>query len=415
MGLTNSSTGFFAPGVSALEVREGERLIALSGSPNVGKSTLFNRLTGLKQHTGNWSGKTVGCAFGRASHNDSNFVFADIPGTYSLCASSAEEELARDFICFGGAERTCVVCDAGCLSRGLMLALQVLEAHRSVVICVNLLDEAKKLGIEPDIEKLSHELGVPVVGLTASRGEGVHELLELLSTPAQDADCPPLLYSEDIEAAIEAVCASLGSAVSDSCSRFVAISLLRADEGARNSISEQLGIPPAKLLRAAEIGRECLTEPDSIDDTIAAELSRRAHELEALVSEPGKARKRGVDRILTHPVLGLPAMGALLALTLWLTIKGANVPSEMLSKFLFSLGTQLEGMCGFLPAWMRSAIFDGMWRTAAWVTAVMLPPMAIFFPLFTLLEDIGYLPRVAFNLDGFFQRAHGSGKQGLTM
>lgn len=392
-----------------------QRLIALGGNPNVGKSTLFNSLTGLRQHTGNWSGKTVGCAFGRCSLPEGELTFADLPGTYSLCASSAEEALARDFICFGGAEQVCIVCDGGCLSRGLALTLQVMEAHPRVTLCVNLLDEAEKMGLRPDPAVLSRELGIPVSGASAARGQGIDDLLKALDSPYKAGCGHSVKYSADIEAAIAACLNILGESVPAGCARFAALCLLRGDKSAAQSISGHLNLPLSRLDEAAAAGRRLLTHPEAIDDNIAAALSARARELEALCCPVGQERTRGIDRFLTHPILGLPAMALLLGAVLWLTIVGANYPSALLSRALFSLGELLEGFCTFLPDWARSALFDGVWRTSAWVTAVMLPPMAIFFPLFTLLEDIGYLPRVAFNLDYFFQKAHGSGKQALTM
>ncbi|MGI6028934.1 MAG: FeoB small GTPase domain-containing protein [Candidatus Heteroscillospira sp.] len=392
-----------------------QRLIALGGNPNVGKSTIFNSLTGMRQHTGNWSGKTVGCAFGRCCLPDGELTFADLPGTYSLCASSAEEALARDFICFGGAEQVCIVCDGGCLSRGLALTLQVMEAHPRVTLCVNLLDEAEKLGLQPNLTVLSQELGIPVCGASAARGQGIDGLLQALDAPYKSTGGQSVKYSGDIEAAIAACLKALGKSLPDGCARFAALCLLRGDRDAVQSISEHLKLPRPLLDEAAAAGRRLLSSPETIDDRIAASLSARARELEALCCQAGRERTRGIDRFLTHPILGLPAMALLLGAVLWLTIVGANYPSALLSRALFSLGGLLEGFLSFLPAWARSALFDGVWRTSAWVTAVMLPPMAIFFPLFTLLEDMGYLPRVAFNLDYFFQKAHGSGKQALTM
>lgn len=414
MGLTKSSTGRASAEGTTLSLREGERLIALAGCPNVGKSTLFNHLTGLRQHTGNWSGKTVGCTYGRATYKNESFVFADIPGTYSLASRSAEESLARDFIAFGGAEFTVLVCDAGCLSRGLSLALQAMEAHNRVIICVNLLDEAKRQGLEPRLKPLSAALGVPVIGMCAAKGEGVSELLATLAKGGKPHE-NTLSYPRDVERGIEKTLSILGDCVPKPCSRYVALSLLRGDTSAANGIAESLKISPSRLQLASEEGRACLENAAELEDIIAETLSNRAAELSRLACEKEAERSRGVDRILTHPLLGIPAMGLLLAAVLWLTIKGANAPSAWLSSALFALGDWLESLSGFMPLWMRDALFSGIWRTAAWVTAVMLPPMAIFFPLFTLLEDVGYLPRVAFNLDGYFQKAHACGKQGLTM
>ncbi len=391
-----------------------KRLFAFVGCPNVGKSTIFNSVTGLRQHTGNWSGKTVGIAFGKAVVDRVEYEFADIPGAYSLAATSKEEELARDFICFGEAETVAVVCDASSLTRGLALALQVAEAHDRVVICVNLLDEARKNGFEPDLKLLSREIGMPVVGTNASKGEGLEALLKQI-TAKEIQKAKTISYDEDIEKAILHIRGFLGEIVPEKCSRFVALSLLRGDISASNSIAEQLEISRNVLLEASEQGRSILSNTTDLEDRIAGTLIKRGSELTQLIGEKPRDRKSGIDKILTHNIWGIPAMALLLSLVFWLTITGANYPSQMLSNFLFGLGEQLKSMSSFMPIWLQGALFDGIWLTSAWVISVMLPPMAIFFPLFTLLEDIGYLPRIAFNLDGFFQKSHACGKQGLTM
>ncbi len=333
--------------------------IALAGNPNVGKSTVFNALTNLHQHTGNWPGKTVSTAVGEYTYHGQTYTLIDLPGTYSLHPGSAEEEVTRDYLLSGEADVTLVVVDATCLERNLALALQILEVTWPVVVCVNLLDEAAKKKIEIDLQALRRELGCPVTGAAARGGKGLNTLRRLL---AETASAPP---------------------------------------------------PRPKL--------PCCTDCPGCWEHCAAAHITRAAEIAAKVSVKDAAaaqrRDRVLDRLLTSKATGIPVMLLLLALALWLTMAGANVPSELLSRLLLGWQEPLRGMLQTLhaPRWLEGALIDGMYRTVAWVVSVMLPPMAIFFPLFTLLEDAGYLPRVAFNLDHFFQRSGAHGRQSLTM
>lgn len=332
-------------------------VIALVGNPNVGKSTLFNALTHLRQHTGNWPGKTVEVARGCFVHRSVTYTLIDLPGTYSLTPGSAEEEVTRDFLHSGEADVTLVVADATCLERNLPLVLQVMEAAWPVVVCVNLLDEAARKQIRIDLPRLQSLLGCPVTGAAARSGRGIGELLDCLAETAAAPPPPPP------RPPLAGLCPCRRAAV----------------------LSEE----------ARRIAGEVLT----VDEAAAHRLDRR------------------LDRILTSRAGGIPAMLLLLAGILWLTMAGANVPSEYLSRFLFGLKEPLRGLFQSLnaPWWLEGAVVDGVYQTTAWVISVMLPPMAIFFPLFTLLEDAGYLPRVAFNMDHFFHRAGAHGRQALTM
>ena len=345
----------------------GNKIIALAGNPNVGKSTVFNALTGLRQHTGNWPGKTVETASGVYTYDGMDYTLVDLPGTYSLHPGSAEEEVTRDYLLSGKADVTLVVADATCLERNLALALQVLEISWPVVLCVNLLDEAEKKGITVDLETLSRELGCPVVGTAARGGAGLAKLKQAL---AQAAEHPgqrpsPLGFCGDV------------------C-------------GEREGCDEC---------------RDCCT---SLTMARAAAIAAKAVTMNP---EFASRRDRALDRLLTSKATGIPVMLGLLAGVLWLTMVGANVPSWLLSGLLMGWQEPLRGVCQALgaPWWLEGALVDGVYRTVAWVVSVMLPPMAIFFPLFTLLEDAGYLPRVAFNLDHFFRKAGAHGRQSLTM
>lgn len=420
MGLTVKSTG---RGIGREETyiqrpRPEDKLIALAGNPNVGKSTIFNSLTGMRQHTGNWPGKTVSNARGYCRGQERGYVMVDLPGTYSLMADSPEEVLARDFICFGGADAVLVVCDATCLDRNMNLLLQTMETGRPVLLCVNLLDEAESKGIHIDLKTLEDKLGIPVIG-TVARDKKSRE--KILSAMDRAFDIPVkremanIPYPEPVEQAMEALMPLAGE-IEGLSPRFICLRLLLGE------MDDRVGL---ELREAAREQREFLAQngidTDRLHDMLVSSLVKTGERLCQGAVENGEggygSRDRAIDRIVTSRIFGYPLMIVLLALVFYLTIKGANYPSQWLSTGLFKI---YDGLLELLPSlgapdWLTGIAVDGAYKTLAWVVSVMLPPMAIFFPLFTLLEDSGYLPRIAYNLDRPFCRCGSCGRQALTM
>lgn len=435
MGLTNASTGAGVLNHCGLHIEketEQDQIIALAGNPNVGKSTVFNGLTGMNQHTGNWPGKTVVNAQGQYRHNDTNYIMVDIPGTYSLIANSAEEEVARDFICFGGADAVVVVADATCLERNLNLVLQTMEITDRVVLCVNLMDEAKKKKIRINLPRLSERLGIPVVGMSARSGKGLDKLMDTVAalTRTEERKNPlRIRYGDEIESAVSLIEPVVENALHGAVnSRWVALQLLDNDDSLLRSMKNYLGydlLESEEVLQQVAQARQQLEAAgipqeefrDEVVTRIVKTCEEISHETVRFEEEKYAERDRRIDRILTSKLTGIPIMIAMLFGIFWITISGANVPSALLSEGLFSLEQPLNDFFLWVsaPDWLRGIVVDGVFRTLAWVISVMLPPMAIFFPLFTLLEDSGYLPRIAFNLDHFFCKACAHGKQALTM
>ena len=360
MGLTSSSTGInlLTNNFDNLK-NDCDYIVSLAGNPNVGKSTIFNNLTGLNQHTGNWTGKTVNNACGKYTYLEKDFLIFDLPGTYSIISNSLEEEIASSFISSGISDLTIIVVDATCLERNLNLVFQIMEITSNIVVCVNLLDEAKKKDIKIDLNLLSDLLGVPVVGTAGHDKKTLNILIDTV-------------YNICINKTI---------------------------------------ISPNKMTFKTDLTNEAKISM----------IVKKSEEICKKVCTLNKNNYRSfdkkIDKILTSKTFGIPIMLLFLGLIFWITIIGANYPSQMLSDFFKWLQNKLIVGTNYInmPEWLSSMLILGVYQTVTWIIAVMLPPMAIFFPLFTILEDLGYLPRIAFNMDKCFKKACTNGKQMITM
>ncbi len=360
MGLTAQSVKLESlRDIYEIEKNDKQFVVALAGNPNTGKSTVFNYLTGLNQHTGNWPGKTVVSARGQFKYKNNEYILIDLPGSYSLFTASKDEEVTRDFLCYGNYDAVVVVADATCLERNLNLVFQVSELTNKLILCINLIDEAKKKNIKIDKEGLEKELKIPIVLTSARNGQGMKELKDLIERTSQSIE-------EETEKSL----------------------YFNQDENIREKISED------NYNYANKLKQKYIKED---------------------VNKLNRDKK--IDDIVTSKKFGIPIMLALLGLIFWITIQGANIPSQILADLLFGLQYKLDKIFLSLGVndFIRGVFIDGMYKSLAWVISVMLPPMAIFFPLFTLFEDLGYLPRVAFNLDHLFKKAGAHGKMCLSM
>ena len=346
------------------DVSDWDYKISLAGNPNVGKSTIFNELTGLRQHTGNWTGKTVEFARGCCKIKDARFCITDLPGCYSLLSFSGEEAVTRACLIQNQNDCVVIVVDCGVIERNLSFALQVLSVTKNAVLCLNLCDEAEKNGIKIDCDELSLNLGIPVVKTCATDKKGLDELKK----------------------AIYNVCSG-----KTKCFRvernFEGVDILSEKNYKQN------------IEKLSQIGNKISS------DCVKYEKS----ELNACT--------RKLDKILTSKTTGIPIMLAMLGILFWITVVGANYPSEWLSNLFGFIKEKLYILFDFLhaPNVVTGLLIDGVYTTLSWVVSVMLPPMAIFFPLFSLVEDSGYLPRIAFNLDRYFSKCGAHGKQSLAM
>lgn len=435
---------------------------ALVGTPNVGKSTLFNALTGQRQHTGNWAGKTVECALGVCKASGGSFEMIDLPGTYSLYSHSPEEEVARDYILKSEADLYVVVIDSSCPDRSINLALQLREVTDRVFLCFNLIDEAKRRGVEIDIPLAESIIGAPAVAVSAKRRKTLKPLrdkiFERLSASGRCGevsdsgfDCDGCSRSENKGAQVEDTTAhgAYGGGDDNITARYVSRvadcikdafsewgnrrvnflgSMILFSGTDRADLLQALGLEPGRVekirLLCDEYCKQLVTNNASVDselERISADFALRARTVAERVSRGSCESRTKLDKTLDSWLTGkrtaYPVMMLLLFLVLSITVFLSNYPSELLSELFGFIGSHFDSLLSWAgaPTWLHGLLYDGIYTTLTEIVSVMLPPMAIFFPLFTLLEDIGFLPRFAYNLDAPLRCVGACGKQALTM
>ena len=349
-------------------------------------------------------------------------------------SNSEEEEIARDYICFGNTDATVVILDATSLERNLNLVYQILEITDNVVVCVNLLDEAKKKGIHIDFKELERRLGVPVVGTIARKKKTLNKLMSQIEKVCEgkvNLNPRKIKYKPYIENCIvklEPLIEKKLPTDKKSLSRWICLKLIDGNNDIIKSIEENLKIDLSNSEDLVEVRKSVndvldfngISRENVKDELISSSIfacESTYKDVVTLDNAEYNLRDRKIDKILTSKIWGIPIMLLFLGVIFWLTITVSNYPSEWLSKFFSWLQGKIEYLLEIMiaPTWLQGLLIDGIYKTLTWIISVMLPPMAIFFPLFTILEDLGFLPRIAFNLDKFFRKAGTTGKQALTM
>lgn len=378
--------------------------VALVGTPNVGKSTIYNALTHNHEHTGNWAGKTVGVTKGECDYLDCKYIFYDLPGTYSLISKSKEEVVATDFIVFEDFDVAVVVSDATSLDKGINLVLQTKEICKNVVVCINLVDEAKKKGITINYDLLEKRLGSRVIPTSARDKMGLEELLNAikLSKPQEYLDISYGILDSPIKSLVSTIKTDQYNP------KWIALKILEDNTYYIQKL-EKLGLEIPSYTVDVDVHLE-----------VAIKLAREVKKIlkEVITYQKDSYDKtRKIDRILTSKIWGIPIMLGILFICFYITIIGANYPSSLLFSFFSSLEEPLANLLEFisLPSGFIDLLVNGVYKTLYWVISVMMPPMLIFFPMFTFLEDLGVLPRIAFNMDRAFSKCRACGKQALTM
>ena len=391
--------------------------VALAGQPNVGKSTVFNVLTGLKQHVGNWPGKTIEQKSGTYDYNGTEVHIVDLPGTYSLTANSPEEQIARDYIIKEKPDVVVAIVNAAALERSLYLVAELLKLSVPVVLGLNMTDvaEQQRMHIEPHV--LEAALCLPVVPMVASKNQGTRELAEAVDHLVRDPDgydpCRPGIR-EDHQAVLSQIQEIIAKQVPEPYPEdWVALKLLEGDKEITRMMQERLS--PEKWQQVHAI---LMQHEDAILAIAGARYDWIGRMVRAALVRPtfGQVTLTDrVDRIATHPFWGLLALTGILGLVFWLTYTVGAPLQELLDTYLLQAGAAwVRAVLSSAPAWLVGLLADGIIAGAGMVVT-FLPILIIFFAALAFLEDVGYMARAAYVMDRFMHLMGLHGKSFLPL
>jgi ferrous iron transport protein B len=378
--------------------------VALAGQPNVGKSTVFNLLTGLSQHVGNWPGKTIEQKTGTYRSNGTTIQLVDLPGTYSLTANSAEEVIARDYIIKERPDVVVVIVNAASLERNLYLVAELLPLPSRVVVGLNMVDVAADEGMSVEPEVLEAALGVPVVPMIAARNQGLRELIETVDRMGRgDIAYQPSV--PEIRPDHRQVLAEIHRLVADYVpepypSEWVALKLLEGDDVITAMMRDEC-LPGQRWEEVHEI---LMVHEDAVLAVASGRYDWVGRMIRAAVTRPRAGQitlTERLDRWATHPRWGLLILASILGLVFWLTFAIGTPLQEMLSTYVIGgLANTASGWLASAPAWLRGLVVEGIIGGAGTVIT-FLPILVIFFAVLALLEDMGYMARAAYTMDRF--------------